>query len=83
MPSGKASSDGCPGTREAQHPVGVVRRHFWGPEMEVFKWGYPNSWLVFMENPDLKWMMTGGAPMTQETTKWRIPKMVGLEWEIL
>ena len=30
--------------------------------------GYPHSWMVFfMENPNLKWMMTGGTPMTQET----------------
>ena len=26
--------------------------------------GYPNSWMVFvMENPNLKWMMTGGTPV--------------------
>ena len=32
-------------------------------------WGYPNSWMVFVrENPNLKWMRTGGTPMTQETT---------------
>ena len=32
------------------------------------KWGYiPHSWMVKklrMENPNLKWMMTGGTPMT-------------------
>ena len=28
-----------------------------------------NRWMVyFMENPTRKWMMTGGTPMTQETT---------------
>ena len=26
--------------------------------------GYPHSWMVyFMENPNLKWMMTGGSPI--------------------
>ena len=34
------------------------------------KYGIPNSWMVFVrENPNLTWMMTGGTPMTQETTK--------------
>ena len=29
------------------------------------KWGTPNSWMVFVrEHPNLKWMMTGGTPMT-------------------
>ena len=28
------------------------------------KYRYPNSWMVyFMENPNLKWMMTGGTPI--------------------
>ena len=38
-------------------------------------WGFPArhggtpNWMVFlMENPHLKWMMTGGTPMTQETS---------------
>ena len=27
-------------------------------------WGYPQFWMVyFMENPNLKWMMTGGTPI--------------------
>ena len=35
----------------------------------VHKWGYPKfaGWLI-KENPNLKWMMTGGTPMTQETS---------------
>ena len=33
------------------------------------KWRIPNSWMVqFRENPNLKWMITGGTPMTWETT---------------
>ena len=33
-------------------------------------WGHPNSWMVyFLKNPNLKWMMTGGTPMTQETIR--------------
>ena len=29
------------------------------------KMGVPNSWMVFFfSNPNLKWMMTGGSPMT-------------------
>ena len=32
--------------------------------------GVPNSSMVyFMENPNLKWMMTGGTPMTLETPR--------------
>ena len=32
------------------------------------KWGTQARWMVdFMENPKLKWMRTGGTPMTQET----------------
>jgi hypothetical protein len=32
------------------------------------KWGYPNSWNVYLlENPNLKRMRTGGSPMTLET----------------
>ena len=32
-------------------------------------WGYPlDRWMVYvMENP-----MTGGSPMTQDTSKWRL-----------
>jgi hypothetical protein len=31
-------------------------------------WGFPKSWMVdVMENPNLKWM-TGGSPMTKETS---------------
>ena len=31
--------------------------------------GVPKKWMVyFMEHPNRKWMMTGGTPMTQETT---------------
>ena len=34
------------------------------------KWGYPHGWMVsFMEKPIYRWMMTGGTPMTQETSK--------------
>ena len=30
--------------------------------------GYPNSWMLFVrENPNRKWMMTRGTPMTVET----------------
>ena len=29
------------------------------------KWGYPNSWRVFVgENPNFKWMMTGVTPIS-------------------
>ena len=36
----------------------------WG----FLKWKYPNSWMIcFMDNPNKKWMMTAGTPMTQET----------------
>ena len=32
-------------------------------------WGYSNSWLVFVrENPNYKWMMNRGTPMTKETS---------------
>ena len=30
--------------------------------------GRIQKWLLIMKNPNLKWMMTGGSPMTQETT---------------
>ena len=44
--------------------------------MGFHKSGYNNSWLAdVMENPNLKWMMTGGTPMTQETTKY-----IGLDY---
>ena len=29
------------------------------------KWGYPKSWMVKRENPNLKWMMTGGTPIVR------------------
>ena len=32
--------------------------------------GKPKWMVYFMDNPDLKWMMTGGTPMTSETTKY-------------
>ena len=33
-------------------------------------WGFPKLWMVYlMENPLLKWMITRGTPMTQETSK--------------
>jgi len=33
-----------------------------------YKWGYPHSWMVdFMENTIYRWM-TGGTPMTKETS---------------
>ena len=36
-----------------------------GPAGDESHGGYPNSWLVFfMENPNLKWMITRGTPMT-------------------
>jgi len=28
------------------------------------KWGYPNSWMVKLENPNIKWMMAGGTPIS-------------------
>ena len=32
--------------------------------------GVPNSWMVFVrENPNLKWMVTGGTPMAMATPK--------------
>ena len=30
-------------------------------------WGSPIAGWFMMENPDLKWMMTGGPPMTART----------------
>ena len=37
----------------------------WGSQ----KWGYPNSWMIFDGQwHRSKWMMTGGSPMTQETS---------------
>ena len=35
--------------------------------------GYPQAyrWMIFMEHPNLKWMMTRGTPMTSETSKWK------------
>ena len=40
--------------------------------ISIEKWGYPQKrWMVFVsENPNLKWMMTGGTTMTQETSIW-------------
>jgi len=33
------------------------------------KWGYAYSWVVcFTEYPNIKWMITGGTPMTMETS---------------
>jgi len=33
------------------------------------KWGIPNSWMVyFMENLLNKWLMTGGTPISSETS---------------
>ena len=38
---------------------------------QLGKWGYLTSWMVFVrENPIKIRMMTGGTPMTQETTIW-------------
>ena len=34
------------------------------------KWGYPIAGSVLLENPTKIWMITGGTPMTQETTIW-------------
>ena len=49
------------GTLEAQDPPGFQR----------FPWGYPSCSLFdVINNPIYKWMMTGGTPMTQETTMW-------------
>ena len=47
-------------------------REYRGIFMEVSEvMGVANSWWVdFMENPNLKWMMTGCSPMTQETSIW-------------
>ena len=29
---------------------------------DFLKWRYPNSWMAyFMENPNMKWMRTGGS----------------------
>jgi len=28
----------------------------------------PNSWMVYSGNPNLKWMITRGTPMTLETS---------------
>ena len=37
----------------------------WGHNLEPpFPWRFPKSWrLVVRENPNLKWMMTGGNPI--------------------
>ena len=60
----------------ADHCVALSRRASWkgqrrcgaggrGPAGDESHRGYPNSWLVFfMENPNLKWMITRGTPMT-------------------
>ena len=34
--------------------------------------GTPKQIVYFKENPIQKWMMTGGTPMTQETSLWRL-----------
>ena len=35
-------------------------------------WGYPYDcgWFFLVENPNLKWMMTGGAPMTKRKSQY-------------
>jgi hypothetical protein len=33
--------------------------------LRFHKWRIPNSWMFFfMQNPKMKWMRTGGTPMT-------------------
>ena len=39
------------------------------------KWGIPNSWLVFMEHLNLKWMIFGFPPF-QETAIWWFQELV-------
>ena len=49
--------------RKHQVPISTVPE-FLGVSMTP--WGYPKGWMVyFMENSNLKWMMTGGSPMTK------------------
>ena len=44
-------------------------------ENPIYKWS-PQLWMVYvMENPIYKWMITGGTPMTQETSKCRMTGM--------
>ena len=43
------------------------------------KIGVPKLWMVyFMEKPDLKWMMTGDAPITGNHQKCLLPNMPGI-----
>ena len=48
------------------------------------KWRYPNWMVYFMENPIEIRMMTGGTPMTEETSQFETSEMVirclGQEW---
>ena len=39
------------------------------------EWVYPTM-VYFVENPNLKWMMTRGTPMTMETPNSAIKKLV-------
>ena len=48
------------------YPVDVRKNRYL--RISSSSWGYPHSWMVYYENPIYKWMMTGGSPMTQETT---------------
>ena len=39
------------------------------------KWGYPQFWMVYLDNPNLKWM-TGGSPIIQSSIPGTSPKEV-------
>ena len=64
-----------------------IGRHFairFGGVQKCQKWGIPNSWMVFvMENPNLKWMMSRGTPMTSETPIWHRWNDFGMALEFL
>ena len=54
-------------------------------KLEVSMDGGSHKWLVYkfiMENPNLTWMMTGGRPMTQETSRDNGIRM-GYTWDIV
>ena len=52
--------------RFAPASLGGARGHHKGSQMR----GSPMGWMVFMENPNLKWMMLRWVPPFWETPKW-------------
>ena len=67
----------------SQEVIGVSQTHLLLGDggLQLGKWGYPNRSLVGFcerENPNRKWMMTGGSPRQKETSMNHIKKE--LEW---